>query len=110
MPNTMFKVWLQDAMKHRGLNASQLAKEVGVSYPTVGRWLTGANIASPRNCQRLAEYTGAPLSALLSLAGHTPATFNQAMELPEFREYMRRKYPATSPEFVDAIARAIDRR
>lgn len=38
----------------KGLTQVELAKEVGVSFPTVSSWETGKSIPSPRHLKKLA--------------------------------------------------------
>ncbi len=103
-------------MKRRKRLPSQLATDIGVSHPTVGRWLTGDDVPSTRSCRKLAEYSGVPAEEILSLAGHLPGVAEApASEWPEFREYAGRKYPEDLDEDVitmieDLIERRRDRR
>ena len=88
------------------------ATDLGISHVTVHRWLTGADVPSPQSCQKLAEYSGVPLSKVLSLAGHLPEIVEQApVEWPEFGEYARRKYPNELDEdLIAVIEELIERR
>ncbi len=80
-------------MSRRRRLPSQLAIDLGVSHPTVGRWLTGKDVPNTRSCRKLAEYSGVPVEKILSLAGHMPqVTKTVPTEWPEFREYAHRKY------------------
>ena len=47
-------------MRRRKRLPSQLAADLGVSHATVGRWLYGMDIPSPKSCQKLADYSGIP--------------------------------------------------
>jgi len=85
--------FLQDLMRRRRRLPSQLAKDVGVSHPTVGRWLTGEDAPSTTSCRKLAVYTGVPIEEILAMAGHLPEIKPvPAAEWPEFREYANIKY------------------
>jgi transcriptional regulator with XRE-family HTH domain len=98
-------------MRRRGRLSSQLARDIGVSHPTVGRWLTGEDAPSPASCRKLAEYSGVPLEKVLSLAGHfTPVAQTAPPEWPEFREYVQRKYPQFDEDLLGVIEAYLDRR
>jgi len=87
-------VLVKDLMRRRECLPSQLAKEIGRSHPTVGRWLTGEDVPSTASCGKLAAYSGIPVEEILGAAGHLPAVRQApAAEWPEFREYASRKYP-----------------
>ena len=81
-------------MFHRGIIPRQLAKDLGVSSATVSRWLSAKDSPSLESCQRLAEYTGAPIQKVLVRIGQLPQMDNeQSRDWPEFREYANQKYP-----------------
>jgi transcriptional regulator with XRE-family HTH domain len=85
--------YLQDLIQRRGITASKLAAEISISHATVSRWLSGRDIPSPRSCQKLAAYAGAPSERILALAGHLAApSLKASLEWPEFREYAQGKY------------------
>ena len=103
--------FLEDIMRRRRRLPSQLAKDIGVSHPTVGRWLSGEDIPSTLSCRKLAAYSGLPLEKVLTIAGHVPAMAQTApTEWPEFREYMHRKYPAVDEDLVSVFEDYIDRK
>ncbi len=89
-----------------------MASELRISHATVIRWLAGTSIPSTKSCQRLSEYSGVPLSRILSLAGHAPAIAEAApAEWPEFREYASQKYPDELDEdLITMIENLIERR
>lgn len=90
---TPLNSFVEDLMSRRRRLPSQLAADLGVSHPTVGRWLTGKDVPSTRSCRKLAEYSGVPVEKVLSLAGHMPQVKKTVPnEWPEFREYAHRKY------------------
>ena len=90
---TPLNSFVEELMSRRRRLPSQLATDLGVSHPTVGRWLSGKDTPSTRSCRKLAEYSGVPVEKVLSLAGHLPQ-LNKTVptEWPEFREYAHRKY------------------
>ncbi len=108
--------FLQKLMKRRRRLPSQLAKEIGVSHPTIGRWLTGVDVPSINSCRKLADYAGLSTEEVLSLAGHLPMIdATPASQWPEFREYAVQKYPGELDDDVigmieDLIERRRDRR
>lgn len=103
--------FLEDVMRRRKRLPSQLAKDIGVSHPTVGRWLSGEDIPSTLSCRKLATYSGVPLERVLAIAGHVPAVAQTVpAEWPEFREYIHRKYPAVNEDLVSVFEDYIERR
>ncbi len=104
--------FLKKLMRQRRRLPSQLASDVGVSHPTVGRWLAGDDVPSTKSCRKLAEYSGIAAEEILAMAGHLPA-INQAPrpEWPEFREYAEHKYPSELDEdMITMIEDLIERR
>ena len=104
--------FLKELMERRGVSASRLASDLGLSHATVSRWLSGKDIPSPRSCQKLAEQSGVPLVRVLSIAGYMPSLPNwDEAELPEFREYVRKKYSREIDEdLIIMIEDLIERR
>ena len=104
--------FIKDIMRRRGRLPSQLAKDLGVSHPTVSRWLSGKDVPSPSSCRKLAEYSGVPLEKVFSLAGHLPSIARTApVEWPEFREYAQGKYSTELDEdMIAMIENLIERR
>jgi transcriptional regulator with XRE-family HTH domain len=96
--------FVRDMMQRRNRLPCQLAADLGVSHPTVGRWLSGKDVPSPSSCRKLAEYSGLPLEKILAMAGHLPGLNHTApADWPEFREYVNRKYPNELDEDVISI-------
>jgi len=85
--------FLKELMQRRNRLPSQMAADLGVSHATVLRWLSTEDTPSTESCRRLAEYSGVPLTWILSLAGHLLSIDDISSNLPEFPEYARRKYP-----------------
>jgi len=111
-----FISFLEKLMRRRRRLRCQLAADLGLSHPTIGRWLSGKDIPSVTSCAKLAEYSGEPLEKILSIAGHLPQMAETApAEWPEFRDYAQQKYPNELDEDVitmieDLIERRRDRR
>jgi len=103
--------FLEDIIRRRKRRRSQLAKDIGVSHPTVLRWLSGEDIPSILSCRKLAAYSGLHVGKVLAIAGHLPALAQTGPdEWPEFHEYMRGKYPAVDEDLVSAFEDYIERR
>jgi len=103
--------FLEDIMRRRKRLPCQSAKDIGVSQPTVLRWLSGEDIPSTLSCRKLAAYSGVPVQKVLAIAGHVPAVAQTVPdEWPQFREYMRGKYPAVDEDLVSAFEDYIERR
>lgn len=107
-----FIVFLQALMRRRGQLPSQFAAAVGVSHTSVSRWLSGKEKPSFASCIKLANYTRMPLQRILHIVGHLiPVEERPASELPDFREYVRRRYPRElDDDLVTIIEDLIDRR
>jgi len=105
-------LFLKELMHRRGRLPTQLARDLGLSHPTVTRWISGEDIPSTSSCRKLAEYSGVPLEKVFSMVGHLPKTTETApTEWPEFREYAQRKYPTELDEdMVTMIEDLIERR
>lgn len=102
VPGIVLKDFLNRQMKLRGRLPSQFARDLGVSHPTVGRWLTGEDVPNTKCCQLIANLTGEPVVRILKMAGHLPADFDieQPTDLPPFREYIALKYPDKLSESI----------
>ena len=86
--------FLMEVMRRKKRLPSQMAADLGTSHATVSRWLSGEDKPSTESCRKLADYSGESLQKILSLAGHMPGMEQPvSSNLPEFREYVRRKYP-----------------
>jgi transcriptional regulator with XRE-family HTH domain len=107
-----FVPFLREVLRRRKRLPSQMASDLQISHATVIRWLAGTSIPSTQSCQRLSEYSGVPLSKILSLAGHAPAIAEAIpAEWPEFREYARQKYPdELDDDLITMIESLIERR
>ena len=104
--------FLENLMKRRRRLPSQLAHDVGVSHPTVGRWLSGEDVPSTASCRKLAIYSGVAVEKILSMSGHLPEIKQSpTSEWPEFREYAQMKYPNELDEdIIIMIEDLIERR
>ncbi len=104
--------FLKELMRRKRLLPSQLAAELGISHATVSRWLSGQDIPSVKSCQKLAKYSGVPLTKVLAAAGYLPMVHETgAVQWPEFREYAREKYAAElDDDLITMIEDLIERR
>ena len=109
---TQIVSFLQKLMRRRRRLPSQLAHDVGVSHPTVGRWLSGDDVPSTASCHKLAAYSGTPIEEVLVMAGHLPKIAQTPpTEWPEFREYVQLKYPDELDEdIITMIEDLVERR
>jgi len=107
-----FIVFLQELMRRRRRLPSQFAADVGVSHTSVSRWLTGKEKPSFTSCVKLANYTKVPLERVLNIVGYLmPVEEKEVNELPDFREYVKRKYPRElDDDLVTIIEDLIERR
>lgn len=107
-----FVPFLKEVLRRRKRLPSQMARDLQISHATVIRWLAGTSIPCTQSCQRLSEYSGIPLSKILSLAGHAPAIAEAVpAEWPEFREYARQKYTdELDDDLITMIESLIERR
>lgn len=101
-----FIAYLQELMRLRGRLPSQFAADLGISHTSVSRWLSGKDRPSLVSCIKLANYTGVPLQRVLQIVGYLmPLEETTASELPDFQEYVKRKYPQ---EFDDDLVTLIE--
>ena len=106
------QLFLKGLMARRRRLPSQLATDIGVSHPTVGRWLSGEDVPSTASCRKLAAYSGVAVEEVLASAGHLPEVSQApAAEWPEWREYASRKYSSELDEdTITMIEDLIERR
>lgn len=86
-----FVLFLKNLMREKNLRPSQLAKELGVSAPTMMRWLSGNYLPNISSCSKISKYSGVSLDSMFQVQ-----TFKNnskiADSLPELREYLSIKY------------------
>jgi len=108
--------FLRKLMEQQKRLPSQLAKDMGVSHPTFGRWLTGDDIPNTASCRKIADYSGVPVEEVLVMASHLDKIESEPVSVwPEFREYARLKYPEELDEDIiivveDLIERRLKKR
>jgi len=110
--STELITYLQELMRLRGRLPSQFAADLGVSHTSVSRWLSGKDKPSFTSCVKLANYTGVPLRRVLQIGGYLlPLEETTASELPDLRDYAKRKYPQElDDDLVTLIEDLIERR
>jgi transcriptional regulator with XRE-family HTH domain len=86
-----FVLFLENLMRERNLRPAQLAKELGVSVPTMMRWLSGDYLPNISSCRKISEYTGESLDSMF-LVKRMDTHRREADTLPELREYLSIKY------------------
>jgi transcriptional regulator with XRE-family HTH domain len=64
------RTFVKDILEEKQMRASQLARELGVSHATVGRWLNGEDTPSPQSCHKLSQFTNIPVERILRIAGY----------------------------------------
>lgn len=104
--------FLGELLRRRRTLPSRLAADLGISHATISRWLSGKDIPSIQSCVKLAEISGSSITDVLSAAGHIPVSNHiDPIDLPEFRDYARKKYPNVLDEdLVIMIEDLIERR
>ena len=109
---TPIVLFLKELMRHRGCHSTQMAADLGVSHAAVSRWLAGRDVPSIHSCQRIAEYSDAPLQKVLSMCYHMPRLVEAGpSQWPELRVYVQQKYPYELDEdLISMIEGLIERR
>jgi len=97
--------FLKRLLKTQNRLPCQLARDLGVNHATVLRWLKGQDMPNIESCVKLSHYSNTPLLEILSITGHLiPANASNSTDsLPEFREYVTKKYPKAFNEDVIAM-------
>ena len=103
---------LRGLLNRNGYSVNKLAKEVGVSHVTMGRWLSGNAVPTPESCRMVARVADLPVAKVLSYAGHLPPiTQDMLPGLPEFREYMSKRYPGRlDDDLITMVADLLERK
>jgi len=63
-----------------GINQTGLALAIGVSQPTLSRWIRDTVTPDPEGCRKLAQYFQVPQELVLRLAGHIVSDCNHLAE------------------------------
>jgi transcriptional regulator with XRE-family HTH domain len=103
--------YISELLRRHKVSPNRLAKDLGISHVTLGRWLSGEDIPNVRSCQKIARFSGESLDYVLHLVGHLPGIVEGSVDLPSFREYARKKYPDELDEdLIVMIEDLIERR
>lgn len=76
-----FDRWLRIELDRRGWSRSELAERIGVSPAAVSRWVSGQRVPDEASCRRIASTLNVSVDAVLTRAGHVPATELRRQEL-----------------------------
>jgi transcriptional regulator with XRE-family HTH domain len=107
-----FIPFLKELIRRRKCKPSHLAAGIGVSHPTVSRWLSGQVMPNYSSCRKLAEYSGIPLENILAFVGYMPPeTDVRHPNWPEFREYAQEMYfDVLDDDLISMIEELIERK
>jgi len=89
-----------------------VSRELGISHVTVCRWFWGEGIPGTESCLKIAEFLGIRVAEVLAMTGRIPELSKVPTErLPEFREYVERKYPGLlDDDEIEVFEQLIERR
>lgn len=87
----IFALRLKNVLSASGVERSELARSVGVSVPTVNRWLSGISTPNAYQLRAVAHLFGMPYDWFLEADGDLPNVEDMAMRL------------GLSPETVEAL-------
>lgn len=95
---------IQDVLQQRNISLRRLAADAGISPSTLSRWASGKQTPSPQCCRKFAESLLLPVEEVLIWAGHlAPQQKTGAMEFPDLKNYVKKKYSAESQEDMAAM-------
>lgn len=106
-PATKIKTTIKNILKRRGINYAELAKGIGVSLPTVRRYLTQEDI-SVETLVEICEWLGVEFFELVKAAEQVEATATNLSESqeaffaesPHYYTYLRLLASGHSPEAI----------
>ena len=64
----IFAERLKELREEKGLSYSQLAKEIGVSYVSIGRWERNLRVPNIIDLKKIAEFFGVSADYLIGLS------------------------------------------
>lgn len=91
MNNNIFDRRLKAILSASGVERGELARHLGVSVPTVNRWLNGISTPNAYQLREIAHYFGMPYDWFLEADGGVPNADDLAVKL------------GLSPETVEAL-------
>ena len=108
--NNNFDRRLKSVLSASGVERGELARHLGVSVPTVNRWLNGISTPNVYQFREIACFFGLPYDWFLEDEGSIPDAENLAMKLglsPETVEALLDLAGTESPEILTAVDDAV---
>ena len=106
----IFDKRLKDVLSASGVERGELARHLGVSVPTVNRWLNGISTPNVYQFREIAYFFGLPYDWFLEDEGSIPNVDDLAAKLglsPETVEALLELAGAESPEVLTAVDDAV---
>ena len=101
---------LKQLLSISGVERGELARHLGVSVPTVNRWINGISTPNVYQFREIAHFFGMPYDWFLEDSGNIPNTDDLAVKLglsPETLEALLELAGAESPEVLTAVDDAV---
>ena len=105
-----FDCRLKNLLTVSGVARGELARHLGVSVPTVNRWLNGISAPNVYQFREVAHYFGMPYDWFLEDSGNIPNTDDLAVKLglsPETVEALLELAASESEEVLTAVDDAV---
>ena len=106
----IFDQRLKDVLSASGVERGELARHLGVSVPTVNRWLNGISTPNVYQFREIAYFFGLPYDWFLEDEGSIPDVDVLALKLglsPETVEALLELAGVESPEVLTAVDDAV---
>lgn len=110
MNNNIFDRRLKAILSASGVERGELARHLGVSVPTVNRWLNGISTPNAYQFRAIAHYFGMPYDWFLEAKGGIPNADELAVKLglsPETVEALLELAGSESEEVLTAVDDAV---
>ena len=110
MNNNIFDRRLKAILSASGVERGELARHLGVSVPTVNRWLNGISTPNAYQLREIAHYFGMPYDWFLEAEGGIPNADDLAVKLglsPETVEALLELAGSESEEVLTAVDDAV---
>ena len=108
--NNIFDRRLRGLLSASGVERGELARHLGVSVPTVNRWLNGISTPNAYQLREIAHYFGMPYDWFLEDGGGVPNADDLAVKLglsPETVEALLELAGSESEEVLTAVDDAV---
>ena len=108
--NNIFDRRLRGLLSVSGVERGELARHLGVSVPTVNRWLNGISTPNAYQLREIAHYFGMPYDWFLEDGGGVPNADDLAVKLglsPETVEALLELAGSESEEVLTAVDDAV---